>query len=93
MLQISRPIAIAAFLLAATAPSFFAAPCRARRKVLGGVMARVLVLARYRTPDGIDGEEARNRRRVDWVWRPGFYRAAGTAAGSALSGPRPHGNV
>ena len=74
MLQnLSGRIAIAAFLLAATAPSF-AAPVQGKAHGYG-------FLPGYRTPERIEWEEARNRRRVYWYGGPGFYRGRWNGGG------------
>src|SRR3981189_691091 len=80
MLQnLSGRIAIAAFLLAATAPSF-AAPVQGKAHVARHWHGYGF-LPGYRTPERIEWEEARNRRRVYWYGGPGFYRGRWNGGG------------
>src|SRR5258708_35163932 len=84
MLQnLSGRIAIAAFLLAATAPSF-AAPVQGKAHVARHWHGYGF-LPGYRTPERIEWEEARNRRRGYWYGRPRLYRGPWDGGGV---GPR-----
>ena len=79
MLQhLAGRIAIAAFLLAATAT--FAAPVQGKAHVARHWHGYGF-LPGYRTPERIEGEEARNRRRVYWYGGPGFYRGRWNGGG------------
>src|SRR5258705_8687002 len=93
MLQnLSGRIAIAAFLLAATAPSF-AAPVQGKAHVARHWHGYGF-LPGYRTPERIEWEEARNRRRVYWYGGPGLYRGPWEGGGGGPSlAPTPAGHV
>src|ERR1700716_2107095 len=90
MLQnLSGRIAIAAFLLAATAT--FAAPVQGKAHVARHWHGYGF-LPGYRTPERIEWDEARNRRRVYWYGGPGFYRGRWDGGGVGPGwGPHPHG--
>jgi hypothetical protein len=72
------PIAIAALLLSATATS--AAPMHGKRHVAHRWHGYGF-LPGYRTPEQIESDEARHRRRVWWYGGPGFYRGRWNGGG------------
>ena len=76
--NISGRIAMVAFLLAATAT--FAAPVQGKAQVARHWHGYGF-LPGYRTPERIELEEARNRRRVYWYGGPGFYRGRWNGGG------------
>jgi hypothetical protein len=78
LLNLLGRIAIAALLLAGTAT--FAAPVQGKERVVRQWRGYGF-LPGYRTPERIEWEEARNRRRVYWYGGPGFYRGRWNGGG------------